>query len=73
MRLEGNNLYPDEGCWLYQDEGQKREFYPSVTLAKPENAQYFSECTNAEKEAWEEEHNPPEPEEEIQDAEKVNE
>ena len=64
MKLIDNNLYPDEGNWLYQDEGEMRYFYSSVTLAKPDNMKDFKECTNEEKEQWEEEHKPePEPEE----------
>lgn len=62
MKLIGNNLYPDEGNWLYNDEGENRYFYKSVTLAKPENIRFFSECTDAEKEEWEREHPEPEPE-----------
>ena len=58
MRLEGNNLHADDGKWLYQDEGENRTFWPSVTLAHPENAKYFKECTDADKTAWEAEHNP---------------
>lgn len=58
MILIGNNLYADDGKWLYQDEGEQRMFWQSITLAKPENAQYFSECTQSEKEAWEAEHAP---------------
>lgn len=62
MKLIDNNLYPDEGNWLYQDEGEIRYFYPSVTLAKPDNMKDFKECTDAEKRQWEEDHPEPEPE-----------
>lgn len=53
MKLINNNLYPDECNWLYQDEGEMRYFYSSVTLAKPENMKDFMECTQSEKEQWE--------------------
>lgn len=62
MILVGNDLYPSEGFdWLDKDEGEKRLFFPSVTLSKPENEKYYSECTEAEKEQWEHDHPQPEP------------
>ena len=64
MKLIDSNLYPDEGNWLYQDEGEMRYFYSSVTLAKPENMKDFEECTQSEKDIWESEHQPEEMEEE---------
>lgn len=60
MKLIDNNLYPDKGNWLYQDEGEMRYFYPSVTLAKFENMKDFKECTDAEKQAWKKDHSEPE-------------
>ena len=49
------------GNWLWKDEDNDRLFKKEVYLGI--NAAPWSECTNAEKEAWEAEHNPPEPEE----------
>ena len=62
MTLKGNDLFTDEGCWLFEKDSVYREFTPSVTLAKPENIIYWGECTNAEKEQWEDEHRQPSPE-----------
>lgn len=59
MKLIGNDLFADEGKWLYQDEGDVRLFYTSVTLADPANARYFLECTDEEKRQWEDEHQEP--------------
>lgn len=56
MKLIDKNLYADEGKWLYQDDGENRNFWLSITLAKVENAKYYNECTDAEKTAWEEAH-----------------
>jgi hypothetical protein len=63
MTLRGKDLFADEGCWLYQ-EGEDREFCKSVTLAHESSISEWNECTNEEKEQWEEEHRPPEPEQE---------
>lgn len=57
--------YPDvEGNWLYNDEQDYRQFTDCVMLGK--DAPLWSECTNEEKEQWEREHAPidPEPENE---------
>lgn len=71
MKLQGKDLYADEGKWLYQGDGEDRMFWSSMTLAKEENAKYFKECTNEEYLAWKAEYNPqPEP---IVEAEIVNE
>lgn len=62
MRIEidefGNrNEYSDEGKWLYQDRGTNDRYFTTlVLLGKDEPA--WAECTNEEKEAWEEEHKP---------------
>lgn len=66
MRIEidkyGNrNEYADEGKWLYQDQDENiRTFTTIVLLGK--DAEPWAECTNEEKEQWEEEHRPPQPE-----------
>lgn len=67
MRIEidkyGNrNEYSDEGKWLYQDRNvDDRYFTDVVLLGKKEKP--WAECTQAEREEWEEEHKPtPEPE-----------
>lgn len=63
MRLIGNDLYADEGKWLYQDSGEnQRDFWKSVTLCDVKYADTFNECTDAEKEEWKREHEEPEPE-----------
>lgn len=62
MRIEidkyGNrNEYADEGKWLYQDRGENDRYFTTfVWLGKDEDP--WAECTNEEKEAWEEEHKP---------------
>ena len=49
---------PDEGFdWLYKDqEGEPRMFRHEVGL--PPEAEPWGQCTDAEKVAWEEEHQP---------------
>lgn len=60
MRIEfdkyGNrNEYADEGKWLYQDRGENdRYFTDMVLLGKHEEP--WAECTQAEREEWEEKH-----------------
>jgi hypothetical protein len=71
MKLIGLDLYADEGKWLYQGDRAARKFWRSITLAKEENAKYFHECTNEEKEQWELEYNPPMPEETTEDTQAV--
>ena len=56
MKLIDKNLYADDGKWLYQDDGENRNFWLSITLANVDNAKYYSECTNEEKLAWEDAH-----------------
>lgn len=69
MKLQGKDLYADNGKWLYQGDGAERMFLSSITLAKEENAKYFNECTNEEYFAWKAEYKPePEP---IEEAEEV--
>lgn len=64
------NEYADEGNWLYQDRSENdRYFTDMVLLGKHEEP--WAECTNAEKEEWEREHNP-QPEPQVEDAEVVN-
>lgn len=50
-----------EGNWLYQDRGENDRYFTTIVyLGKHEPE--WAECTNEEKEAWEEEHKPePEP------------
>lgn len=64
------NLYAGEGCWLYKDEEDgSRQFLQSVTIPGADCLPYWHECTNEEKEQWEADHAPEEPE----DAEVVEE
>lgn len=51
-----------EGNWLYQDRGENDRYFTTIVyLGKHEPE--WAECTNEEKEQWEEEHKPkPEPE-----------
>ena len=51
-----------EGYWLCTDLNSDDCLFAKVVI-RPAYSEPWSECTNAEKEAWEEEHNPPEPEE----------
>ena len=49
-----------EGNWLYQDRGENNRYFTDVVyLGKHEPE--WAECTNEEKEAWEREHQQPEP------------
>lgn len=74
MRIEidkyGNrNEYSDEGKWLYQDRSENDRYFTTVVLlGKDEDP--WQECTNADKQAWEEEHRP-EPIDEVQEAEEL--
>jgi len=47
--------------WLYKDEGEIRLFAKEVSL--PNNVADWAECTEADKEAWEEAHKVEEPQE----------
>lgn len=61
-----------ETNWLYEDREEGRYFTKIVCL--PDDAERWAECTNEEKEAWEAEHRPEEPEiPEVQDAEIIDE
>ncbi len=55
-------LTPDEGRWLYIDENDNRIFSTLVYLAKSDKPENWHECTEAEKQAYEQEHNPQEQE-----------
>lgn len=52
---------PTEGYdWLYQDRGENDRYFTDIVyLGKHENP--WPECTQAEREEWEEEHPAPEP------------
>lgn len=52
----------EEGHWLYQDRGENDRYFTDVVyLGKHEPE--WAQCTQAEREEWEEEHKPtPEPE-----------
>lgn len=51
-----------EGNWLYQDQSEYYRYFTKEVYL-PDNAELWAECTNEEKEAWDEEHKPePEPE-----------
>ena len=57
--------------WMYEDRGESdRYFTKYVILGK--NAEPWQECTNEEKEQWEHDHQPEQPEQ-VQEAEVVNE
>ncbi len=60
-----------ETNWLYEDREDDRYFTKIVCL--PDGSEPWAECTNEEKEAWEEAHKPAEPEqvEDVQDAEVI--
>lgn len=49
-----------EGNWLYRDSGNDRYFTTIVALGVDDAE--WPECTNEEKEQWEREHKPEEPE-----------
>lgn len=52
-----------EGNWLYQDQSEDYRYFTKEVYL-PDDAELWAECTNEEKEAWEEEHKPqPEPQE----------
>lgn len=50
----------DEGKWLYKDEQEERLFRDVVYLGK--DTEPWPECTDEEKQQWEEEHPQPSPE-----------
>lgn len=43
--------------WLYQDRGENSRYFTTVVILGKHEPEW-KECTNEEKEAWEEEHNP---------------
>ena len=45
--------------WLYMENEYGRQFFKDAYLA--DNASEYPECTDAEKQAWEEAHKPEEP------------
>ena len=53
---------PEDGCdWLYQErEDGGRDF--ATAVCRPAESLVWLDCTDAEKVAWEKEHNPKEPE-----------
>lgn len=65
---------PSEGYdWLYEDRAEDDRYFTTVVY-RPEGTDSWLECTDAEKQAWEEEHRPePTPEPEIQEAEVIDE
>ncbi len=46
-----------EGNWLYQDQSEDYRYFTKEVYL-PDDAGLWPECTNEEKEAWEEEHKP---------------
>ena len=48
-------LVADEGRWLYNETELGRNFVKAVTLGKDEPRSHWVECTDAEKQAYEEE------------------
>ena len=56
---------PTEGYdWLYQDRGESDRYFTDIVyLGKHEPE--WAQCTQAEREALEEEHRPPQPEPEV--------
>lgn len=46
-----------DGNWLYQDQGENYRYF-TKEIYLPDDAELWAECTNEEKEAWEEEHKP---------------
>lgn len=50
-----------DGNWLYQDQSENYRYF-TKEIYLPDDAEPWAECTNEEKEQWEEEHRPPQPE-----------
>ena len=51
--------------WLYRDIDEENRYFTKLVFM-PDDAPDYPECTNEEKEQWEEEHHPqPEPEEPV--------
>ena len=70
MKLTEQNglriLTPDNGQWLYKDDNGTRIFSDLVYLAKNDSPDNWRECTTAEKEAYEAEHNTEQDQEETE-------
>ena len=63
---------PSEGYdWLYEDRADDDRYFTTVVY-RPEGTDPWLECTDADKQAWEDEHRPT-PEPEAQEAEIVDE
>lgn len=67
MRIEidkyGNrNEYADEDKWLYKDRCENNRYFTGIVLLGKEEKPW-PECTQAEREKWEHEHQVPKPEE----------
>ena len=63
---------PSEGYdWLFEDRADDDRYFTTVVY-RPEGTDQWLECTDADKQAWEDEHRP-EPEPEIQEAEIIDE
>lgn len=62
---------PSEGYdWLYEDRADDDRYFTTVVY-RPEGTDPWQECSDADKQAWEEAHKPAEPE--VQEAEVVDE
>ena len=46
-----------DGNWLYQDQSENYRYF-TKEIYLPDDAELWSECTQAEREQWEEEHKP---------------
>ena len=51
-QVELTTQYADEGCWLYQDQGDGFRYFTKKVLLGT-NAEPWAECTNEEKEEYE--------------------
>ena len=51
------------GNWLYEDRGENDRYFTTI-VALANGAQEWAECTNEEKEQWEHDHQPEQPEQE---------
>lgn len=58
-QVELTTQYADEGCWLYQDQGENFRYFTKKVLLGA-GAEPWHECTSSEKEQyelmWEEQH-----------------
>ena len=62
---------PSEGYdWLYEDRADDDRYFTTVVY-RPEGTDPWLECSDADKQAWEEAHKPAKPE--IQEAEVIDE